>query len=50
MYIVPKSFLAMLVEVNEKAPTLWGCKEGDGEFPLLKQHDWKELYQNNWAV
>lgn len=43
MCVQPKSFLGV-DEVNEKAPDLWGCKEGDGERPLLHQN--KELPQD----
>jgi len=43
MCIQPKSFLG-IVEVNEKAPELWGCKDGDGERPLL--HQSKDLHQD----
>lgn len=38
MCMQPESCLGM-VEVNEKAPGLWDCKEGDGERPLLHQNN-----------
>lgn len=46
-FMLPKSFFGM-VEVNENAPALWGCKEGDGERPLLHQH--KELCQHDFVA